>query len=327
MLDIFIALFVVAGFLFVLLDRRWIYRRTPEPVGRSNTELLLEIPPDPVPSPIFHPFRLAAGVAFGLAAATKWSGATALIGGVILTFAWERTRRARAGSDRPVWEAFRDEAFGIFLFLLVVPIVVYVASYLRWFTQNHWDISAWAHLQRGMADFSLGLRSPHPYASPAWKWILMIRPVAYFFQCPKKVGDNCITAQAITGMGNPFVFWLSVPAFVYAAWAWIRRLDWRAGLVVVAIGAQYFPWFLAKRTSFFFYMTPITPFLVLAVVYALRDIAAVRVGVEGRTSLAPVAWVAVFLSVAIFAFFWPVLTGAVTSWNAWHIRMWLPSWV
>ena len=327
MLDIFIALFVVAGFLFVLLDRRWIERRTPEPIGRSNTELLLDIPPEPVPSPILRPFRLAAGVAFGLAAATKWSGATALIGGIILTFAWERTRRAHAGSDRPVWEAFRDEAFGIFLFLLVVPIAVYVCSYLRWFTQNHWDVAGWAHLQRSMADFSLGLRSPHPYASPAWKWILMIRPVAYFFECPKKVGTTCITAQAITGMGNPFVFWLSVPAFVYATWAWIRRLDWRAGLVVVAIGAQYFPWFLAKRTSFFFYMTPITPFLVLAVVYALRDIASVRVGVEGRTTLAPVAWVAVFLSVAIFAFFWPVLTGAVTSWNAWHIRMWLPSWV
>jgi dolichyl-phosphate-mannose--protein O-mannosyl transferase len=155
----------------------------------------------------------------------------------------------------------------------------------------------------------------------------MIRPVAYYFQCPKKVGTTCITAQAITGMGNPFVFWMSIPAFVYASTAWVWKRDWRAGLVVLAIAVQYFPWFLAKRTSFFFYMTPITPFLVLVLVYALRDVAEARVGVEGRATLAPAAWVAVFLSVAMFAFFWPVLTGQVTSWNAWHIRMWLPSWV
>jgi dolichyl-phosphate-mannose-protein mannosyltransferase len=331
MLDIFIALFVVAGFLFVLLDRRWIERRTPEPKPRSNTEVLLSLPPDPVPSPILRPWRLAAGVAFGLATATKWSGGTALFGAIVLTFAWERTRRKRAGYEHPLWEAFRDEAFGIFLLLVLVPVVVYAGSYVRWFLDHggygieSWK--GWLQLQRQMADFSLGLRSPHPYASPPWKWILMIRPVSYYFTCPQKAGANtCVTAQAITGMGNPLVFWLSIPALVYAGYAWIRQRRWRAGLVVVAFACQYFPWFLAKRTSFLFYMTPITPFMVLALVYALRDLSKVRVGVQGR-SLGWVAAGVVFLSVAMFAFFWPILTAMITSWGAWHIRMWMPSWV
>ncbi len=331
MLDIFVALFAVAGFLFVLLDRRWIGRRTPMPVARSTTELLLDLPPDPVPSPVLRPWRLAAGVAFGLAAATKWSGATALIGGIVLTFAWERTRRKRAGYDHPTWEAFRDEAFGIFLLLIVIPIVVYAASYVRWFVgHGGWGFDQWKQwiaLQRQMADFSLGLRSPHPYASPAWKWILMLRPVAYFFQCPQKANVNtCITAQAIIGMGNPLVFWLSIPSFLYAGYAWIWKRRWRAGMVIIAVACQYFPWFLAKRTSFLFYMTPITPFLVLAIVYALRDVSALRFGARERNG-AWLAAAAVFLSVAVFAFFWPILIGMITSWNAWHIRMWMPSWV
>jgi dolichyl-phosphate-mannose-protein mannosyltransferase len=127
-------------------------------------------------------------------------------------------------------------------------------------------------------------------------------------------------------MGNPLVFWLSIPALVYAGYAWIRQRRWRAGLVVVAFACQYFPWFLAKRTSFLFYMTPITPFMVLALVYALRDLSKVRVGVQGR-SLGWVAAGVVFLSVAMFAFFWPILTAMITSWGAWHIRMWMPSWV
>ena len=327
MLDIYIALFVVAGFLFVLLDRYWIERRTPAP-PETNVELLLYQPPDSVPSPIIRPWRIAAGVAFGLAAATKWSGATALIGGIILVFAWECTRRRRAGLERPIWKALKWEGFGIFVFMVLIPAAVYFVSYTRWFLDHHWDLKAWASLQHSMATFSLGLRSPHPYASPAWKWILMWRPVAYYFQCPKKVGDNCITAQAIIGMGNPFIFWGTVITFPYAAWAWIRRRDWRAGLVVVAFGAQYFPWFLAKRTSFLFYMTPITPFMVLIIVYALRDLSKVRVtwGLQERT-LAPVSAGLVVISVAMFAFFFPVLVGSVTSWGAWHIRMWFPSWV
>jgi dolichyl-phosphate-mannose-protein mannosyltransferase len=326
MLDIYITVFVVAGFLFLVLDRRWIDRRTPMEAGRTGTELLLGFPPDPIPSPILRPWRLAAGVAFGAAMATKWSGGTALIGAILLSFAWERTRRVRWGYDHPIWRAFRDEAFGIFLLLVIVPVLIYLVSYTRWFTQHDWDFGAWGALQKQMATFSLGLRSPHPYASPAWKWILMIRPVAYYFQCPQKVGDNCITAQAIVGMGNPFVFWTSVFAVPYAAWAWVRRHDWRAGLVVVAVLVQYLPWFLARRTSFLFYMAPITPFLVLAIAYGLRDLSRVRLA-DGYRTLAPAAAGVVVVSVAVFAFFWPVLVGSVTSWGAWHLRMWFPSWV
>jgi dolichyl-phosphate-mannose--protein O-mannosyl transferase len=327
MLDIYIALFVVAGFLFVVLDRYWIERRTPA-LPQTNVELLLYQPPDSVPSPIFRPWRIAAGVAFGLATATKWSGGTALIGGIILVFAWECTRRRRAGVENPVWKALKWEGFGIFVFMVLIPAVVYFFSYTRWFLDHHWDLKAWASLQHEMATFSLGLRSPHPYASPAWKWILMWRPVAYYFQCPQKVGGNCITTQAIVGMGNPFVFWGTVITFPYAVWAWMKKRDWRAGLVVVAFAVQYLPWFFAKRTSFLFYMTPVTPFMVLIIVYALRDLSKVRVsvGLQER-SLAPVSAGLVVVSVAMFAFFFPVLVGMTTSWGAWHLRMWFPSWV
>src|SRR5439155_609501 len=80
--------------------------------------------------------------------------------------------------------------------------------------------------------------------------------------------------------------------------------------------------------SFLFYMAPITPFLALAVVYGLRDLSAVRVGPDLRErTLAPVAFGIVFTSVAVFAFFFPVLTAMITSWGAWHVRMWFLSWV
>src|SRR5205814_2792653 len=141
---------VLAGFLFLVLDREWIDRRTPglgperapeeaEPErmldpeatarferslggdgdeeGNEDAGLLLDFPPDRPPAPVLRPWRILAGLAFGAAVATKWSGAPALAGGILLAVTWERTRRRRVGLFHPLAEAVRDEAFGIFLFL------------------------------------------------------------------------------------------------------------------------------------------------------------------------------------------------------------------
>jgi dolichyl-phosphate-mannose-protein mannosyltransferase len=325
MLDIFLTTFVVAGFLFLVLDRQWILRRTPVPEPRAapgSDYDLLGLPPDPPPAPIVRPWRILSGLAFGAAAATKWSGAPALAGAIVLALAWERTRRAEMGLPHPFARAIRDELFGIFLFLVVVPIAVYVASFARLFVDNGLSFSAWWSLQRQMADYSLHLRASHPYASKAWTWLIMKRPVAYYYK-----GVDATTSAEILGMGNPAIFWGSLLAIPYALFAWARRRDWRAGLIVVAFFFQYLPWFFAARTNFLFYMAPITPFMVLAVTYGLRSMAQARLGFERVRALTPISAFLVVASVGVFAFFYPILIGRTISYQAWHIRMWFPSWV
>src|SRR6266511_4922167 len=149
LLDIFEAFWVTAGFLFLVLDKRWIERRTPvappdpaaveppvvahalpaappgsstaappwtrpalqrrpdaAPPGAPQTgsalglapvagdsplarrpDILEPRAPEPpavrVPSPLFRPWRIACGAAFGAAIAVKWSAATALAGAMI----------------------------------------------------------------------------------------------------------------------------------------------------------------------------------------------------------------------------------------------------
>jgi dolichyl-phosphate-mannose--protein O-mannosyl transferase len=330
MLDIIVTMFVVAGFLFLVLDRRWIERRTPPPPPApdlADEATLLHLPPDRPPSPIFRPWRIATGVAFGAALATKWSGGAALVGALILAVAWERSRRKEAGLAHPLWEAVRDEGFGIFAFLVLLPLAVYVASYARWFADNGADLAGWWRLQKSMAEYSIHLRAKHPYASPAWSWVLMKRPVAYYYHCVRMKGPNCASPAEILGMGNPMIFWGTVFTLPYALFSWMRKRDWRAGLVVVSISIQYFPWFFAARTNFLFYMAPVTPFMVLAGVYALRDIAEARIGVERARALAPVAGLLVLITVGVFVFFLPVLTGRAISYTAWKARMWFPSWI
>jgi dolichyl-phosphate-mannose-protein mannosyltransferase len=328
MFDIFLATFVLAGFLLLTLDRQWMEQRTPDPAmmpDEGPEAALLDLPPDRPPSPILRPWRLAAGVAFGAAVATKWSALPALAAAILLTLVWEQGRRRRFHFSHPWREALRDESFGVFWFMVILPVVIYLVSYTSWFVDHGFDPGGWWRLQQGMASYSIHLRATHPYSSRPWTWLVMSRPVAYFYECAK-TSSPCKPAE-ILGMGNPVIFWGSLLTVPYMAVAGIRRRDWRAALIVVAFASQYFAWFLAARTSFLFYMTPVTPFMVLGWVYLLKDVSDARIGEEGRGVMAPIAGFIVFASVALFVFFLPILTGRRISMSAWHARIWFRSWV
>jgi dolichyl-phosphate-mannose--protein O-mannosyl transferase len=367
MLDGFVTTWLVAGFLLLLLDRRWIARRTPFPdaeaspteardggavaegerepsratpaVDAATAAEAREGEDDPgatappalpvrVPEPLWRPWRFAAGVAFGAAVATKWSGLTGIATAGLLALMWEVTRRRKAGMRRAVWRTLQAEGFGIVLSLLVVPAVVYVASYLGWFLQNGWDVTEWMRLQGAIASYHAGLdvvdeagKPIHPYLSQAWKWIFLVRPILYYSSYPAEGLRKVIYAN-----GNPAVFWGSLLAVPFAAFRWRQRRDWRAGFVVVAALGMYVPWLFVSRPQFFFYATPIAPFLVLALVYALKDLSEMHVAGSRSRPYLPLVVGFVALSVGLFAWFWPALTGGPLSDEAFRLRAWFPSW-
>jgi dolichyl-phosphate-mannose--protein O-mannosyl transferase len=281
-----------------------------------------------IAEPLWRPWRLAAGAAFGAAVASKWSGITGIATALVLSVLWEVTRRRRAGVARPVWEALRSEGFGIVISLMLVPALVYVASYAAWFAQNGWDVVEWMRLQGAIASYHANLQvlddagEPiHPYLSEAWRWILLWRPVLYFADYATEGVRKVIYAN-----GNPAIFWGSILAVPYAAVAWWRRRDWRAGFVVVTALGLYVPWLLVSRPQFLFYATPVVPFLVLACVYALKDLSEMHVAGSRSRPYLPFVVGFVLLSVGLFVWFWPVLTGGSLSDEAFRLRAWFPSW-
>ncbi len=366
MLDIFLTAWVVLGFLFLALDKRWIERRTPERTvparpdrleGAAGEAAAMELQRSGfrevgggdaweasgrgprAPSPFWRPWRLAAGLALGAAISTKWSGAYAVLAAGLLTLLWEVTRRRRAGVRHPIGKTILWESFGVLVLLVVVPLVVYVGSYWAWFGEHGFHPVEWFRLQGDMLGYHARLNTIdpkshepiHPYLSQWWKWILMTRPVAYFYRNP---------GREILGMGNPVIFWGSLVAIPWCAVAWWRKRDWRAGLVVVTILGQYLPWALAKRPLFFFYVTPITPFFVLAFVYVLVQMSEFRFRIRAAEPAAaleptytrarpflPVAVGLVVAAVLLFVFFYPVLVGWNLSRDAWELRMWFGSWI
>lgn len=343
LLDVFLGFWVALGFLFLVLDRRWIHRRgntgeePPGPATSAGAETssggpgLAELPPEvpmvttlppAVPSPFWRPWRFAMGLALGAAAATKWSGLFALGGAFLLTWLWERTRRKKAGVQHPIWMSVRQETVGIIVALVLVPIAVYLLSYMRWWLQNGFHPGQFAELQEAMKQFHTTLdrlktngKLTHPYESRPWDWFVMARPVNFYFKGP---------GGEILAIGNPAIFWGSIVAIPVTAYSWWKKRDARGGFIVVAVLAQYLPWFLyVNRVQFFFYMTPIVPFMVLACVYSLRKLSDAT---KGKRGYSVVSILLVSASVGLFVYFWPVLTGYPLTSTLWKARIWFPGW-
>ncbi|MGH2682688.1 MAG: phospholipid carrier-dependent glycosyltransferase [Actinomycetota bacterium] len=345
MLDVFLTMFVVLGFLLLVADRRAGDRPGPVVAGGSGEGtgpegepggIVLredEAPEHPAVSAepprgrqFWRPWRLLAGAAFGAGLAVKWSALLALAAAVVLSLAWERTRRKRAGVPRPTVSALAGGP-GLALSFAVVPLLVYVAAWIPWLADRGFDFMELITHHGDMASFHRNLSTEtaagdpvHPYMSRAWTWLLLVRPVSYYWQ-----GDpNC--CREILGIGNPILFWGALVVVPYLLVAW--RRDWRAGVSAAPILFQYLPWLLITRPLFLFYMAPVTPFLALAMTHALRHISGQEAGERAR--LAPAAGLVLAVSVVAFLYFWPVLVGSPLSRAAWEARIlnvWIWNWV
>ena len=255
-LDIFVAFWVVLVFVFLLLDRRWIERRTPPPAVDASPAGDGEAAARPkrrLPAPLWRPYRFAAGAAGGAAMATKWSGLTAVVTAIALGFIWEVMRRKRFGVSKPIAKTITTEGFGFVLALLVTPCIVYVASYIPWFLHFGWDLQRWAEMQGKAAKFHADLKAVndqgqpwHAYFAPAWKWIVLARPTYYYGAF---ASDG--VRQVIYAQGNPGDLLGHLLAIPYVVYAGGHKHDWRAGFIVVAIAACTCPgsWSRARSSS------------------------------------------------------------------------------
>jgi len=139
---------------------------------------------------------------------------------------------------RPFTRAITTEGFGLVLAFLVVPALVYAASYAGWFIHYGVDFWAWVDLQDAMYGYHRDLRTidqatgepVHAYLSQAWKWILLWRPVLYYARYADDV------RRVIYANGTPAIFWGSLVAIPYVAYAWWLRRDRVAGFVGHELG-------------------------------------------------------------------------------------------
>jgi dolichyl-phosphate-mannose--protein O-mannosyl transferase len=335
MLDVFLALFVALGVWALLIDRdlRWALVSGPRPGGERH-----RLPDMP------RTFVWLAGLAFGLALATKASAMLAITAaGVFLLASEVAWRRAVTGR----WHAQPWRLVGLGLTaLLVVPAAVYVASYVSWFAnyehtrpgvaacaEQPCDVGpvdmarGWFGEQQDIYRFHRDLEVTHSYRASAALWPITWRPVVYYYEPCLDEGDRSggcqvpeDTLEEIIGLGNPAIWWATLPVYPWLLWAAVRRRDRIAATIAVFLFVQYLPWLVQSRPLFYFYALPIVPFVVVALGWAAAKLLP-RPGLR---------WVPIGVATtALVAFvFWsPVYYGVAISERAWRMRMWFDGWI
>ena len=312
MLDIFVPLFGLAAILFLVYDRDDLFD------GRQPTSEL--------PKLLSRPWRIAAGGAAGLALASKWSGGFFIVMLLVLAVAWE-WRAAREREDpRPALGVLRHHGGSLVLWLVVFPLLVYSFTYIGRLPgpddgcperDGIW-INRVVEQQKCMLSFHKDLGSDHSYQSPAWSWLLLKRPVSYYFDTDPN-GDY----KEVFAAGSPFVWWVSLLALMFIAFRWIRRRDPRGpeGVIIAGFAFTYFPWLLAEFFSersavFLFYLLPTIPFMCLALALIGSSI--------GRSWEAKAA-IGIFLAAAVgfFVFYYPLLAKVPIPQKEWDRRIWV----
>ena len=253
------------------------------------------------------PDMAAAGLFLGLALSTRWTSlwAAGFLGLVLLA-----VRRLRIIKPR--------ELTLTVLAFLVLPVGIYVLSYIPWMRQGH-ELKELLPLQKAIWRYHADLRATHPYFSRWYTWPLLYRPTWYYF---KQTGE---TIRGIVALGNPALWWASVPVTVWALVTGTKEKDARRLFSGLGFCAMYLPWGISPRTlNYSHYLFEAIPYACLSL-GALLDR-----GGDGK-------WVRVYVAlvVVLFFFFLPFLIalpiparwyfhdlgGGVRPWT------WFPKWV
>lgn len=229
-----------------------------------------------------------AGVVAGLALATKWIGLYAFVGiGVLLL--WDGLSRHRDGvfglAGHPV------TSIGVLAGLFgVVPLAVYVATYLPYFALGH-SFGDLVGLQREMFSYHANLTADHPFGSSWFGWPFGYRAV-FLFLADHGGGSR----SEIWTVPNLVVILGGLVAMgIVARSAWQRR-NLALGVVLLAASVQYLPWVAVGRVTFLYHYLPIVPFLALALAWALVEWVPDhrrRLAIAGATGAAVVFFLAV----------------------------------
>ncbi|MFC4002455.1 dolichyl-phosphate-mannose--protein mannosyltransferase [Prauserella oleivorans] len=350
MLDIFLAVFVLAAFGCVLLDRDQVRERMAVAVREGWAD---ESPYGPKLG--FRWWRFGAGVLLGLATAVKWSGMYWVLAFGLLTLVFDIAARRAAGVPRPWVGALRRDLAPALWGIGVISVLTYLSSWWAWFasetaTDRHYveihgeeggpfgfvpaALRSLVSYTFNVLDFHSSLATPtgdpHPWESKPWTWPMGLRPMLYYYASGDGAAgcgqNDCVRATML--IGTPAMWWLALPVLVWALWRTVFRSDWRYAAVLVGYFAGLLPWFVnLDRQMYFFYATPMAPFLVLGITLVLGHLLGrARDGFERRgTGLLAVA-LYTGLVVANFVWLWPILNGDSITPERWQAELWLPSW-
>ena len=309
------------------------------------------------------------GICFGAAFSIKWNGLWFLLGAYGLwVAAWIvrllQKRRSLQFSEvdrsSPLANLTQLKLWQVGLNLAVIPAGFYWLSWIPHLKLTP-NVSFW-QLQQQILQYHESVGSGadiHPYCSSWYSWLVMRRPVAYFYQIAERGAPlpNGTSKLAIApdrliydvhAMGNPVLWWLSTAAMILVVavlvqqaivWFFRNRATaaaplqkpewsltptelWLALFLVINYGANLLPWVRVTRCIFLYHYMGAAIFAGLTIAWLVDR------WLDSPDPALRVMGIGTVLAIGLAFVFWlPIYLGLPLSPAEFALRMWFPSWV
>ncbi|MBO4848440.1 MAG: glycosyltransferase family 39 protein [Clostridia bacterium] len=348
----------VYGVFFILLMTYYMYQFISMDIGDSVKSMM-------------KPLALS-GIFFGLGCASKWICLYTGVGLAVLFFVKlilmgvksKKLSKLEKYKDRKLVSKYWGNALTLccwcLIFFVVVPAVIYSASYFRYYTAQ-WKPARQAQIytanyeqyasvddvkltlkdaadtyfsgviknQQDMYNYHSQLKSDHSAASPWWMWLANLRPTWFY------VGghDNPHGyVGTISAFGNPAVWLPCNIAMLILIFVLIfrrRKFPLEAYFLFVCAASSLLPWVLVPRSTYAYHFFATVPYITLGAGYLLgywEKADAIRKSEKGlKQSFVPkVKYIWMALAGFMFILFYPVISGLEVPYEYIALLQWVP---
>lgn len=316
------------------------------------------------------------GLCFGASASVKWSGLWFLLGAYLLwilthLIQWiEQLHRSPkitvldATPNTPLQRLAHLKPIDLLLNLGAIPALIYQLMWIPHLMlnpgSNIWEL----HKQILTYHENLG-SDAHPYCSKWNSWLLMVRPIAYFYKQvtngttdPASATESTLAATSnkviydVHAMGNPILWWLSTLAIMAVLYWLLDNMIDRSVDISSEVSAEQI--LVSCRSQGISYSTNLWIALYLFINYSANLLPWAKVsrcaflyhymGSAVFATLA-LAWlidrclcsdkarirtlglVAILLILIGFIFWLPIYLGLPLSPSEFRFRIWFPTWI
>jgi len=185
-------------------------------------------------------FLFLAGISLGLAASVKYIGALVLLIFLVI------------GIVKKV--PFVKNLIKYFIFIVVLPAIIYIAFFLFNFPLNRQFIHELINWHYQSFNYNLHLSDGHPYASKWWGWFLLLRPIWLYF---KDINNRFI---GVVGLGNPLAWWSAIVVIPLLIWGAIKKSK-TSIIILSSVLIFWLFWAPFSRVLFMYHAMPAFIFL------------------------------------------------------------------
>jgi dolichyl-phosphate-mannose--protein O-mannosyl transferase len=323
---------------------------------------------------------LLSGISFGACVGTKWNGLWFLGGAYSLWMAvwiihylqsFDSTSRTPLFPHlhffkpchnsqiitikTPLQNLKEINIWQMFSYLGIIPAVVYSLIWIPHLQLDQRYGFIEVHKQILQFHLQLGGNSPsvHPYCAAWYKWPLLTRPMAYYYQTAQSIHDPLPVfgpplpdgtgkiIYDVHAMGNPFLWWFGLAAMIFLIGMVMINMTmpgiekklvfipknlsidtWIGLFLIINYGANLLPWVKVTRCTFIYHYMCAVIFTFIAIAWFVDQCL-----LSYYRTLRFLGVTITFIIIAAFIFWIPIYLGLPLSPDDYRMRMWFNSWI